>query len=45
MGGESTVTGHEYFQLFEASCAKVDELGLEVQTEQHNWRFDEYGWV
>ena len=45
MGGESTVTGHEYFQLFEASCEKVNELGLEVQAEPGDWRFDQHGWV
>jgi hypothetical protein len=45
LGGDGGIEGNDYFQRFENSCAKVSELGLEVQTEPVNWRFDENGWV
>ncbi len=45
LGGDSGVEGNDYFQRFENSCNKVEEYGLEVQTEQTNWRFDTRGWV
>lgn len=45
MGGESVITGNEYFQLFENSCATVEDKGLEVQAEPGDWRFDNNGWV
>ena len=45
LGGDQGVEGNDYYQRFEASCAKVEELGLEVQSEPVNWRFDDRGWV
>lgn len=45
IGGESVVTGNEYYQLFNASCDEVNLQGLEVQAEPGDWRFDTYGWV
>lgn len=35
----------DYWQQFEKSCAHVDRLGLEVQGEPGDWRFDDHGWV
>ena len=34
-----------YANMFEQSCANVDRLGLEVQGEPGDWRFDDHGWV
>ena len=34
-----------YWQQFERSCEHVDRLGLEVQGEPGDWRFDQHGWV
>jgi len=45
IGGDQGNEGNDYFQKFEASCNKVDELGLEVQGEPGDWRFDQAGWV
>lgn len=35
----------DYWQQFEKSCLHVDRLGLEVQGEPGDWRFDDHGWV
>lgn len=35
----------DYWQQFEKSCLHVDRLGLEVQGEPGDWRFDDRGWV
>lgn len=35
----------DYWQMFKKSCADVERLGLEVQGEGTNWRFDDHGWV
>ena len=35
----------DYWQQFEKTCAHVERLGLEVQGEPGDWRFDEHGWV
>jgi hypothetical protein len=43
-GGDGN-SGVEYMQKFENSCLKVDELGLEIQAEPGDWRFDATGWV
>ena len=45
LGGDGGVESNDYFQRFENSCRKVDELGLEVQAEPGDWRFDTHGWV
>lgn len=45
MGGDSGIEGNDYFQRFENSCRVVNDLGLEIQTEPLNWRFDDKGWV
>jgi len=37
--------GNDYWQKFEKSCQLVDQLGLEVQGEPGDWRFDTHGWV
>jgi hypothetical protein len=34
-----------YWQLFKTSCVDVQRLGLEVQGEPGDWRFDDRGWV
>jgi hypothetical protein len=45
LGGDSGVEGNDYYQKFLNSCAMVNELGLEVQAEPGDWRFDNFGWV
>jgi len=35
----------DYWQLFKKSCTDVERLGLEVQGEPGDWRFDTSGWV
>lgn len=45
MGGERTVEGDNYFQLFKDSIQVVKNEGLEVQGEPGDWRFDAHGWV
>lgn len=35
----------DFWQQFEKSCLHVDRLGLEVQGEPGDWRFDQHGWV
>jgi hypothetical protein len=35
----------DFWQQFEKSCQHVERLGLEVQGEPGDWRFDERGWV
>lgn len=45
ISGDQGAEGSDYFQKFNASCDKVDELGLEVQAEPGDWRFDQAGWV
>jgi hypothetical protein len=35
----------DYWQQFEKSCLHVERLGLEVQGEPGDWRFDQHGWV
>lgn len=32
-------------QLFEASCSQIERLGLKIQGEPGDWRFDVKGWV
>lgn len=45
VGGDQGNEGNDFWQKFNASCKKVDELGLEVQGEPGDWRFDRAGWV
>lgn len=35
----------DFWQQFERSVEHVDRLGLEVQGEPGDWRFDDHGWV
>lgn len=35
----------DYWQMFKRTCDDVTRLGLEVQVETGNWRFDDHGWV
>lgn len=35
----------DYWQMFKKSVDDVDRLGLEVQGEPGDWRFDDHGWV
>lgn len=35
----------DFWQQFEKTVQHVDRLGLEVQGEPGDWRFDEHGWV
>jgi hypothetical protein len=35
----------DYWQQFEKTCLRVETLGLEVQGEPGDWRFDQHGWV
>jgi hypothetical protein len=35
----------DFWQMFKKSCDDVERLGLEVQSEKTNWRFDDHGWV
>lgn len=35
----------DYWQMFKRSVTDVERLGLEVQGEPGDWRFDEHGWV
>jgi len=35
----------DYWQMFKRSVDDVERLGLEVQGEPGDWRFDDHGWV
>ena len=45
LGGDQGQHGMTYFQRFEMSCNEVENLGLYIQGETTNWRFDKNGWV
>lgn len=45
LGHDQGNEGQQYYQKFIASCKMVEELGLEVQGEPGDWRFDARGWV
>ena len=44
-GVEGEASAMSYYQLFDSGCKLVEELGLEVQGEPGDWRFDDKGWV
>jgi len=45
LDGDGGILGNQYFTRFENSVNNVDNLGLEVQAEPGDWRFDNHGWV
>lgn len=45
ISGDAGQEGNDYYQKFKNSCNQVNELGLEVQGEPGDWRFDQKGWV
>lgn len=45
MGGEAASEGLAFMQLFESSCLKIHELGLEITPHYSNHKLDYRGWV
>lgn len=45
MGGETGQEGTQYLELFEASCAKARELGMQITPQYSNLKLDYRGWV
>jgi hypothetical protein len=44
-GGEAAQEGMNYLEMFEASCAKARDLGLQITPQYSNLKLDYRGWV
>lgn len=45
MGAEAAQEGLNYYEMFEASCAKARELGIQIEPQYSNLKLDYKGWV
>jgi hypothetical protein len=43
--GDDGTEGNSFWQRYNASCKEVEDLGLFIQGEPGDWRFDDKGWV